>query len=744
MRSLRTIGPPQAMLEAMKTRLAPVFALIVLLGASAAKSGAAVSPSFSFALARAPHPLALDPAVSDPVWQAGKVPGEGLWQNVTTRARASEDTTVYALYDDTNLYVAFDVQQREPIVATQSTNDVGFGTDDFVAVGVDSSGSGSQAYFFESTPRGVRYQQSNENVRYRPEWQSAAAVSRTGWRAVMVIPLKVMRLRAGAVWHVGFFRNVASRGEHLSWAYDRTMQDDSAGNWPSFNDLRFWPAATGIALKTSSESRPKARLEVYGLASSGGDRNVYQQADGTFQNQKTRWYGADFSYPMTPTINFVGTVNPDFSNVEIDQQTIAPQEFARQLVEYRPFFAQGAQFVNPNPQGYTNFNAPKNAIFYSPSVGPFDRGAKVEGTFGLQSFGVLSFRGFNQLTGDTFDDQAFGYRHSLQDRTFQYWADGVLAHHSVQGIDTTYEIGTRGRNNHTGFDWLFNTGVERGSQVPQRIAHSTYGYADFLKPNFQAILEYADISPNYNPLDGFTTISDIHGFSGFINWNGTTPGVKTWSIFVQGDRLFDRSGAVHQADSNVFFNAAFKNGFSINGLGPSTSELREYGGNFFTGYPTYANGVTVPFNLFGVPIGYGDGTPTPIDASANWGMFGGNWLHLYTVSTSRPLGSKYTLGFEYDGSYERNLRTGVLDSQWLRRVSLGFNMSRSSNLSLSLRSINGRGGFSPQPGLNIAAALHVRTKDGDLFVNYGSPSAFATLNRFIVKYVFRIGADAGT
>ena len=732
--------------EAMKTCLVLVYTILLLAGFTA-RAPAAVSPFFSFPAARAPHPMALDPSMSDPAWQAGKVPSETPWENVTTRAPAEEGTVTYLLYDDANLYVGFVVQQRsEPIVATQTTNDVGFGTDDFVGVGIDSSGAGSQAYFFETTPRGVRYQQATENVRFRPAWQTAASSGNGVWRAVMIIPLSAMRLRPGSAqtWRVGFFRNVASRGEHLSWAYDPTMQDQAAGSWPSFGDLRFWPTASGIAIKTSAVTKPKPRLELYGLSSSGVNRNVYQQANGTFASQKTRSFGADLSYPLTQTIAFVGTANPDFSNVEIDQQTIAPQEFARQLNEYRPFFAQGAQYISPNPQGYTNFNAPKNQIFYSPAIGPFDRGAKIEGTYGLQSFGILSFRGFNQLSGDEFDDQAFGYKHAPADRTFQYWADGVLAHHSIEGNDTTYEAGASGRNLHNGFIWLIDSALERGSQVPQRVAHTSYGIAEVLKPNYEAVLQYADISPGYSPLDGFTTISDIRGFAGFLNLNGSTPGIKNWSTFLQGDRLLDRSGAVHQADSNVFFNATFKNGFSINGLGPSTSELRGYGGNFFTGYPSYANGVNVPFNLMNIPIGYHDGTPAPIDVSANWGSFGGNWLHLYTAQTSRPLGSKYTLGLEYDGSYERSLLTGALDSQWLRRVSLGFNMGASSNFTLSLRSINGRGGFATQPGLNLAAAFHARTKDGDLYLNFGSPSAFTTLNRFIAKYVLRLGADAGT
>ncbi len=691
--------------------------------------------------------MVLDPAMSDPAWSAGKVPSATPWEDVTTRRPADDSTSAYVLYDDKNLYVGFISQQASaPILATQETNDVGFGTDDFVGIGIDSSGAGSQAYFFETTPRGVRYQQASENVRFRPNWQSAATVEGSTWRAVMTIPLNVMRLRPAAMqtWRVGFFRSIAARAEHISWAYNPIMQDLGAGSWPSFNDLRFWPRATGIALNSSAFLKPRPRLELFGLSSSGKDRDLYQQANGTFQPERTRSVGADLSYPITGTINFVGTANPDFSNVEIDQQTIAPQEFARQLAEYRPFFAQGAQYLNPSPAGYTNFNAPSNEVFYSPSVGPFDSGAKIEGTYGLQSFGALTFRGFNERTGETFDDQAVGYHHVLPDQTFQYWVDGVLAHHSIAGTDNTYEFGARARNLVNGLLWQFDSDIERGTLLPQLLAHSTNSAIDVHKANYEAIVQYADISPGYNPLDGFTTISDIRGPTGYLNLTGSTPGVKNWSFFIQGDRLLDRSGAVHQADSNVFFNAVFKNGFSINGLGPSTSELREYGGNFFTGYPSYANGKTIPFNLMGVPIGYRDGTPTPIDVSANWGNFGGNRLHLYTAQASRPLGSRLTLGLEYDGSYERAIDNGAMDSQWLRRLSLGFNMGTSSNLTLALRDINGHGGFSNQLGLNLAAAYHTRTKDGDLYVNFGSPSASSTLDRLIVKYVLRIGADAGT
>ncbi len=520
--------------------------------------------------------MALDPSLADPAWQTGKVPGDTPWKDVTTRGNAPDATTAYFLYDDKNLYVAFVAPQKAPIVATQTTNDVGFGTDDFVSVGIDTSGAGSQAYLFETTPRGVRYQQATENVRYRPDWQAAGKVEGSEWRAVMIIPLASMRIHGGAnTWRIGFYRGVASTAEHYTWAFDGLMQDSGAGSWPTFSDLRYWPGVT-VSLAKISSARPEPRLEVFALSSSGSDRSDYQQADGTFFPQPTRYYGADVSVPVTSTINLVGTLNPDFSNVEIDQQTIAPQEFERQLVEYRPFFAQGAQYLNPNPNGYSNIISAQNLVFYSPSVGPFDSGMKIEGVSGLQSFGVLTFHGYNAQTGETFNDQAFGWKHALQDQTFQYYVDGVLAHHSINGDDNTVEAGFKGRNLHTKFVYDFNYAVEHGSWVPQGTAHSANGFIDEHQNNYEIFLGYVDISPNYNPIDGYTENSDIRGLQGYMNFNGTAPGVKSWNFQILGDRFHDQSGAVHEADSGAYIGAIFHNQFSLDGIGPTVSLLRQY------------------------------------------------------------------------------------------------------------------------------------------------------------------------
>jgi hypothetical protein len=743
------------------------FVLIVI-GAAAllsAPAAAAVTESYSLPMARASHPLPLDPSLSDPAWAAGLVPsGTGPWQNVTTRGPAAQATTVYMLYDDTALYVAFKSEQAGiPIVSTQTTNDVGFGQDDFVGFGVDTSGSGSQAYLFETTPAGVRYEQANENVRYRPRWASAAKVVGGTWTAVLIVPLSVLRVpHAGKQnWRLQFVRGIAAKGEHLVWCWNPLMQDQVGANWPAFQDTRFWAGASGMTLASAGKARSGARADIYGLASIGEDRDLFQQANGDFLPMKVRPYGIDVSYPLTSTISFVGTANPDFSNVEVDQQTIAPQEFRRQLIEYRPFFAQGANFINAtsgarSPTG--TFSTASNYIFYSPDIGPFDWGTKVEGSFGQQSLGALAFRGYDETTGNTFSDQAYGYEHATQGGTFIYWSDGVLAHHSIAGDDTTIEGGVEARDLKGGWVVFFDHAFESGSWVPQGNAGYTEAFIDNHRGGFEANLGYTDVTPNYNPIDGFTANSDIRGPEGYINFTSSAPGIKNYNVTVEADRFLDESGAVHQADMQVFLAATFKNGFSLDGVGSAIGELRSYdvpsgpdctgpivSQSSFTGYPCYLNGVTQPFNLTSIPIGYRDGTPRPVDVNYEWGPFGTNYVHLFTSTTSRPLTQRLSIGLEYDGTYERSFTTGILDSQWLRRVTLSYNLTSESTFSIALRDINGLGGFATQVGNNLAVAFHDRFKSGnELYIDYGTPAASATINRLIVKYIFHAGADAGT
>ena len=291
----------------------------------------------------------------------------------------------------------------------------------------------------------------------------------------------------------------------------------------------------------------------------------------------------------------------------------------------------------------------------------------MEGTFGNQSLGVLSFRGFDQTTGNTFDDQAYGYEHALQDGTFLYWSDGVLAHHSIAGDDSTIETGMEARNLHTGLVWFSDHAFEYGCWVPQGHADLTDVFVDEHKPNYEINAGYLDISPNYDPIDGFTANSDIRGLQGFVNLVGSSAGMQELYA-VRRRRPVRRPVAVRciKPTRKYFSTRRSRTAFrSTASARPSAScdatrfrQAPAAAGRSFRNQSSPAiPAISAAPRKPSTSVRFRSATATarrrPIDVNYSWGPFGSNYIHLFTVTTSRPLDERLSLGLEYDGTYER-------------------------------------------------------------------------------------------
>src|ERR1700736_5100341 len=241
---------------------------LLTFAAAVLPAGAATGAGGTFVAVRTDKPPALDPLLKDPAWDKAVV-ATGL-QTVTTQKPSPFDSRFMLLYDDANVYVGMTLKQTgAPVTATQSANDVGFGLDDFAGIGIDPSGNGGQVYFFMTTPRGTRYQQSTESARFAPPWNAAARQNADGWSAMMVIPLRVLRRPSAQVqtWRFDFIRRIAALNVNESWAYDPTMSDGGGGvnGFPQAGDARFWPRLTDLKIAGAPARRPP-RAEIYGLA----------------------------------------------------------------------------------------------------------------------------------------------------------------------------------------------------------------------------------------------------------------------------------------------------------------------------------------------------------------------------------------------------------------------------------------------------------------------------------------------
>ena len=93
----------------------------------------------------------------------------------------------------------------------------------------------------------------------------------------------------------------------------------------------------------------------------------------------------------------------------------------------------------------------------------------------------------------------------------------------------------------------------------------------------------------------------------------------------------------------------------------------------------------------------------PVDAVFAEGPFGGTFLHQYSISASRPVGTRLSIAGQYAGTFGRTISDGTLNSQWLRLISLGYNLGPDSNVALELQGINGLvNGLTTVPGVNLA------------------------------------------
>ena len=723
----------------MVRQLFRALVLTVSLPAGVAQA-VTLAPADRIEIHRADAPLPLDPALRDPRWGQGALTGPLV--DLGTKAPAAVTTAVSLWYDNNALYVGVRSEQKTPVVATQATDDVGYGTDDFVGVLLDVSGNGARTYMFAVTPRGTRYAFAGESARYKPDWTAAATTTPAGWNAVLRIPYRALKLAGDGPqrWRINLVRNIAATAEHESLAYSPLMSYQAIPGWPNIGfEWRWWPSASGMTL-TGAVPRPQPRAEVFALESSGTDRDAFTAPSGATVHRAPRTAGADVTIPLDGTTSFVGAFSPDFSNVEVDQQTIAPQQFRRAFTEYRPFFAQGAPYINAALQSY-EFNLPAEVLFYSPSIGPFDRGLKLVGTKHNESFGALEVRGSDPPTGAAFDDVAFGYHHRRPDNTFAYWIDGVNASHA-NGNDRSWEIGAFGRSLASGLVYSAMHAEETGTFVARpRDAQKNAGFIDIQKPGLEASLTWVDTGPLYAPVDGFTNIADVRGpeFALDLTHASKRGPVKNAELYLYADRWLDRQGNVHESDADAYLTLRTRSPLAIY-LNDQLGSQRSYEGDYFSGAPHgYRDQNVRAFKTWGAGLGYGEGTPNSLRTDYQAGPFGTFFLNQTTTTFTRALGSA-SLSVDYAGTREKAY-AGAGEGQWLRRVSLAVPFGRDGNASIAYRDVSGRGGFAT-PGRNVAASVRRRFRNGnELFVNYGTPAANTTLDRWIVKYLMRLGGS---
>jgi hypothetical protein len=662
----------------------------------------------------------IDGSLNHEAWRTAK--SVTLDWDLQGHKRAPDPTTVYIETDGRNMYIAFDAKQRSAIVATQRTNDAGEGSDDEVSVDFWPGGQNGFFYQFSANPIGTHYQSSSENSGYRPTWWSSGSVKNGGYTVTMKIPLSALHGTSAQSWLVQFSRKVEATGDVNVWSYNANQTDPTSSVYAG--------TLTGVR---AVSLQPKPRVELYTLGAIAGP-----SAGGS-----TSRMGVDFSVPYTATSSFYGTIHPDYSNVELDQQSISPTAFRRFLNEVRPFFTQANA-------PYNNFDCDLcNGIttLYTPDIPTPRSGYAVEGKQGPFTYGAFDAIGKDRTDGA----QAVSWHNAS--RTIGMSVQRVGAY--LPGVaDEAMEMGINLSDNKHLFGY-FNYGTDRGTNVHDSSRAQLYDLGGgWQSPTFIDAFTVRKIGQYFNPQDGFVWHPDVAGWGNFAARTLLFPsGAPVRSVTFTGivDTYHDHTGELDQTDQSVGVDILTRGLIDINFSTGSDYVRLQTGGTF---HPVNQNGISLTFGSGAQNSNVNNGaqhgsSATPTTIAYYTGRFGPGRLNAVVFNSTVKAAGRGLVTVELDGNTQL-LDAGGYYRQWLERISYTYQANRDESLAFGVRRIIG---YPPmldqtpqfQSGWNISAAYH-RWFSGanELYAVYGDASQFSTVHQFIVKWIHYFGAGKGS
>ena len=285
--------------------------------------------------------IALDGRLDEPAWTRAKpwdrfyelAPNEKVEAKVRTEARFAFDSR--ALYVAVRAYDPDMAQLRAPFARRDSV----LSDQDMVVLFIDPVGKRKFAHFVRANPRGViadgLYNEDTGNEDFSPDFDVEVATGRFegGWTAEFRIPFSSLRYSdpPSKEWSVLVFRNWP-REQRYRMASSPLPRDTTCFlclNEP-LTGLGDLPPTRSLTLTPNVTLRSVEARDI-GVAS-------HREQD----------FVASVDAKWRPSADLVvdATINPDFSQVELDTPQLAGNaQFALYYPEKRPFFLEGSDIL---------------------------------------------------------------------------------------------------------------------------------------------------------------------------------------------------------------------------------------------------------------------------------------------------------------------------------------------------------------------------------------------------------------
>ena len=309
--------------------------------------------------------IKLDGTLAHPAWQRAPVFDRFVEKAPDNGAMPSQRTRVQVLFDDRALYVGVTALDTNPEQMRDLAvrHDGVIRTQDFVVVYIDAIGTRSSAQWFRVNAAGSvadgMHTASDDSEDFAPDFDWDAAAARLpqvagesgGWTAVMRLPFASLRFAEGRQdWRIMVARRLPRQQFHLFSSVP--IPRDAASFIATLQPL------AGVELPASHQFlslRP-------GLTVRHSQR---PGATGTTERKTEAEASLDLKWRPRAELVLDATLNPDFSQVELDVPQLAGNSrFALFLAEKRPFFFESADLLRtPTEALYTrSFTQPRGGL----------------------------------------------------------------------------------------------------------------------------------------------------------------------------------------------------------------------------------------------------------------------------------------------------------------------------------------------------------------------------------------------
>lgn len=364
-------------------------------------------------------------------------------------------TDALVLHDGTDLLVRVVAIDPDPalIRATQSRRDNVRSTDDQVTLSLTADEQSRRSFIFTVNARGVQADRIDSSIGdgapyWNGSWEGTAEILTEGYKVDFKIPLQTVGVEASGVDPLSIRVNVSrrigrDRGELLSLANITSFSPCEECQFPEVV-LTAPPSQSA-----NVQALDRLRIQPYILA---GESASYQPESGNRIARDTEVQsGVDVTWNISARDTLVATLNPDFSQVEIDEiQFQVNERFARSLIERRPFFTNESNIFNSNLQLlYTRSMVnPDAGLQYIHRSGDFEFGGLlVEDS--VTSFTLPGLETSSTIfSGSSSHNAALRGRWRVGDEGLRI--GGLVTHRSagsykndLASVDTSWDIGDR-------------------------------------------------------------------------------------------------------------------------------------------------------------------------------------------------------------------------------------------------------------------------------------------------------------